>query len=290
MSCQEVLSLLSAYMDGEADPSDSRFVEEHVAECAECSRELSLLRDTARMLATRPEVEPPVGLLEQIEAATTGNPSIWQRLSAAMGSMPAYGRWAAATTAAAAILLGILVSRPPHYTVSRPGYQPQPRSVAVSPPAAAITLPKISVTPKQPTISIARQPVRVHPRQMRGRHVAAARVHTKSLVAGNATGEPAREIVAAEEKTATPVEEAPATPSPGKEAVASVAPAEPKPVQEAKIAKVAVSPADHLKQENDSLAKLRAELAAKNKHRNLQIKVDPIEGRKVSVALASIRF
>ena len=282
MSCQRVLSLLSAYMDGEADPADSRIVEEHLAGCAECSREFALLRDTARMLATTSEVEPPAGLLEQIEAATIRRPSVWQRLGTALGSVPAYGRWAAATTATAAILLAILVGRSPQHVAKQRAHAPQ------SP--LAVTQPEVTPAPRTPTIIIAEQPVRHFPSHTSIREKAVIKAPARKLMAKITPAKVAREGTPLKEEVKVVGEEPPAAESPASESVTTAASPAPEPVKEVKVVQAATSPADHLQQQNDSLAKLRAELAARNKHKKLQVQTDPIEGRKVTVELASIRF
>lgn len=282
MRCQRVRSLLSAYMDGEADPADSRMVEDHLAGCAECSREFALLRDTARMLATTPEVEPPAGLLEQIEVATIRHPSVWQRLGTALGSVPAYGRWAAATTATAAILLAILVARPPQQAVKQPAYAPQA--------PVAVTQPEVTPTSRPPTIVIAEQTLRHYPSHTSIREKAVIKPPARKLMAKIASAKVAREGTPLKEEVKVAGEEPPAAESPAAGASTNAASPASEPVKEVKVAQAATSPADHLQQQNDSLAKLRAELAARNKHKKLQVQTDPIEGRKVTVELASIRF
>ncbi len=51
--------LLSAYIDGEVTPSETVRVEEHVAGCEECERELGSLRATSSLLRSLPELEVP---------------------------------------------------------------------------------------------------------------------------------------------------------------------------------------------------------------------------------------
>lgn len=284
MSCQRILSLLSVYMDGEANPADSRMVEEHVAGCAECARELALLRNTARLLATIPDVETPAGLLEQLEVATIRRPSIWQRLGEAFGTVPAYGRWAAATTAMAAILLVILVSRPPQQAVNQPAYEPQPPAVA--------TQPEVTPTPTLPTVSIAERPMTSRTRLARRPSGAVAEAPAENVVAKTTPAKPAREIESDEVETEAPVDEPAVAESPSEETITNVASAEPEPVKDVKEVKVVQAAPEPITraQHEDSLAKLRSELATRNKNRKVQVKPDPIVGQKVSVALARIRF
>lgn len=282
MSCQRVQSLLSAYMDGETDAADTRMLESHLAACASCSHELALLQVTARMLATASEVEPPKALLAQIEAATIKRPSVWQRVLAALEPIPAYGRWAAATAAAAAILFAVLLSRPPHYTAQRPAYQPQP-------PVA--TAPQITEIPMPPTESVVRQPVRNIPMHgySHGRRPMVAEVPAREQVAESVPVKPAKAVKPLEAKVETPIPP-PVTQQPAEVASEVVVAPTPPPAKEIIIVRAADEPANRIQRENDSLAELRSKLAARNKSRRLQVKADPIVGHKVSVELASIRF
>ena len=278
MSCQRVLSLLSAYMDNEVCSADARMLEGHLAGCASCSRELALLQVTARMLASTPDVEPPGSLLEQIEAATIRRPSIWQRLG--VPTVGTYGRWAASAAVAAAILLAILVSRPPHQTANQPTDRPQP-PIAVH--------PEFVERPTQsPGAVIARKPVKSHPRREHRPRVEIAMLPAKKPVAKAAPIKPARKLI--ETKADLAVSSPPAAEQAAPETSTTVASAAPEPAKEVKVAQAATKPADSIQKENDSLAQLRAQLAAKNKNKKVQVKNDPIEGHKVSVALASIRF
>ena len=279
MRCQRVLSLLSAYMDGEASPADSRMLEKHLAGCASCSRELALLQVTARMLATAPEVEPPESLLEQIEAVTIRRASFRQRLVEGFASIPAYGRWAAAATAAAGILLVILTSGPSRQIANQPSYRPEP---------PAVVQPEITEEPQSPTsVAVAEQPVKSYSAHLHRRHTAVAKASAKAAVAKIT---PAKNVRPVEIKTGVPADGPPALEPPASEAVANVASPGPEPVKGVEVAKTAPKPADSFQKENDSLAQLRAQLAIRNKNKKLQVKADPLEGHKVSIDLASVRF
>lgn len=279
MSCQRVLSLLSAYMDNEVSSADGRMLEGHLAGCASCSRELALLQVTARMLATTPEVEPPGSLLEQIEAATIRRPSIWQRLG--VPTVGTYGRWAASTAVAAAILLAILVSRPPHQTANQPTDRPQP-PIAVQ--------PQFVERPTEPSvIGVIKQPVNAYPRRAHTRRVAIAGVPVGNSVAKAAPNRPVKKPQP-QAKPEPAVETPPGAEQAAPETSTTVASAAPEPAKEVNLAQAAPERANQIRQQNDSLAQLRAQLAAKNKNKKVQVKNDPIEGHKVSVDLASIRF
>ena len=49
ISCQEVVELLSAYLDGELDPSTLERVEAHLAGCDGCTMVLEEFRETIRL-------------------------------------------------------------------------------------------------------------------------------------------------------------------------------------------------------------------------------------------------
>lgn len=59
MRCDEIRKRLSEYLDGELPPDGKRSVEEHLAGCEGCRRELSELELTLGHLRSLPEVEPP---------------------------------------------------------------------------------------------------------------------------------------------------------------------------------------------------------------------------------------
>jgi|GEM_PF-1146470 len=63
MKCDKVQNLLSEYNDGLLDWKHAAEVEAHIAKCAECARELRLLRASWSMVVEHVQsVEPPVGL------------------------------------------------------------------------------------------------------------------------------------------------------------------------------------------------------------------------------------
>ena len=118
MTCREIRQQLSAYLDGELSPEESRSVRAHVASCPACRAELESLRRTIEAVKDLPPVAAPHDLkqriLETVNAADS--PSVthagtrhWRRL------------W----PTAAAILLGVFftwhygIARRPHTRSSR---------------------------------------------------------------------------------------------------------------------------------------------------------------------------
>ena len=53
MKCAECHELLSGHVDGELMAAESQNVRDHVAECAECARELEMLERTSTLLRQR---------------------------------------------------------------------------------------------------------------------------------------------------------------------------------------------------------------------------------------------
>jgi anti-sigma factor RsiW len=73
MSCK-LEEELTAYVDGELDPSSARTVRAHLAGCADCRATEALLRHTVQVLAALPAFEPSLGLrravLHRVDATT----------------------------------------------------------------------------------------------------------------------------------------------------------------------------------------------------------------------------
>lgn len=54
MNCDELVELVTAYLDGRLDPAVEREFLEHLAECDGCGRYLEQVRHTVRTLGTLP--------------------------------------------------------------------------------------------------------------------------------------------------------------------------------------------------------------------------------------------
>lgn len=66
MECHEVSDLLSAYIDGELDPMDSKNVANHLSVCSYCRNELSELQQTIDLLHELPDLAPPPDFCLQV--------------------------------------------------------------------------------------------------------------------------------------------------------------------------------------------------------------------------------
>lgn len=284
MSCQRIQSMLSAYIDDEVQRSDADQIEQHVTECASCSRELNRLRRTVETLASAAEIEPPAFLLEQIEAATIKRPTITERMRSAFRPIPAYARWSAAATAAIGIVVAFMIAQPAvevldHQPVSAP-------SVATAPPAVDVTIEE-----QQPVVE---QPARPAPVKVRKRYVA-----SEVREAPAEKPEPKAPVVTLSAEPTDETDSAglsePVRMAYGPERPETVEVAEPvsRPrveEQPVTIVRAPVVPTDEvIKQENEALSELRAQISDKNKQKR-QIRVEPLDNGKYQVELATFRF
>jgi anti-sigma factor RsiW len=103
MKCEETRRLLVAMADSELAGADLARVEEHLAACPECARELAALRADVRLLRGEPPPELPAFLATRIAA----------RISAGVGTSLALAAAAAAMiiVSTAGLWLGVAIGR-----------------------------------------------------------------------------------------------------------------------------------------------------------------------------------
>jgi len=113
--CGQHRERFGEYLDGEMPEADRNALEAHVAECAECRRELNLLHQTIRTVAELPKRSAPAGFGERVAR------------SIAAGRAPAEGRRlivlcarALPVAAMLALVLGLLVYVPGRKPTSGP--------------------------------------------------------------------------------------------------------------------------------------------------------------------------
>lgn len=304
MSCREILSMLSAYIDGEVREADADMIREHLAQCASCAREFSLLQRTAGVLASVPEVEPPAYLLEEIEAATVKRPGFRKRLRAALEPLmraPAYARWAA-VTAAAGVLIAVFVFQPGMERHPLFGlHPPSSETIATQPGAPEDSGARVGATQPAPEtggVTVVERPVRTPrlyrearpARELAGVATSAAdRLVDETMALAEADEDAGTLALGTETVPATEVASEPPPETPASVDVASALRGLESAGEKAETEKT--SPAlGRLEQEGDALAELRAQIAARNKQKRHEVRLEPVEGRKYSVALASIRF
>jgi hypothetical protein len=209
--------------------------------------------------------------------------------------VPAPVRWATASvTAAAAIVLAML-----SYNSEQPSKGVQISEVKQ--PTHSVTAPqhtpaevKVSQPAPQPKVVVAK-PRTVAVREVRpARHRSPVRTHTE--VARELNKKPgheefrASEIPNAEVGVNVAAEPIPTEVPENTDAALIPNPTAPAEPQEIKLSPTAEAQPEWQKKEAEALADLRTKLAARNKQRRVQVHTEPIEGKKVTVELASIRF
>lgn len=66
MQCQDVINMLSAYLDGALDPAEREAIRNHLAGCSACNVELQELMDTIQLLKELPALTPPAEFRDQL--------------------------------------------------------------------------------------------------------------------------------------------------------------------------------------------------------------------------------
>lgn len=87
--CETIRPLLGAYLDGEVSETDSSRVEEHLASCEECKKELEAEMKVRQLLQTVPEVEPPLYLRARIYATIERKPVLIRRFALGFATLAA---------------------------------------------------------------------------------------------------------------------------------------------------------------------------------------------------------
>jgi hypothetical protein len=292
MSCQKVMSMLSAYIDGEVQTSDAEMIESHLSECDPCASEWKALQAMTGMLRTTPEVEPPTFLLAQIEAATVNRTGFLTRVQRAFDHVPTTVRWAGAPVAAAIVLLGFLLSNNGSVQTPIAVNSPTERIEKASPGLPNATVEEQVAT--RPNVIAGRSKMRTTGGRFHGGKAIAdaKRVGAPKTAASgeakvaNADGTPVVEEPKLEEPV-VPTEVVENTPlEPAIEVVPTSAVAEASKAGKVSLAK-SVAKAVVL-DEPGAIEQLRARLAAKNKSKLNNH--EGVEGRKYSVGLISLRF
>ena len=110
--CEDLVPMLSAYLDGELSDKDRKKVDRHLETCHTCRQLLSELELTGSLVKNTlsHEVAPDVdltGVWEKIETQVFSRPSVWHRIKSVV-RRPVVWFPAAVAAAAAAALMFIL--------------------------------------------------------------------------------------------------------------------------------------------------------------------------------------
>jgi hypothetical protein len=148
MTGHEIRDDLSAYLDEALAPDEIRRVEAHLEGCAECRRELALLRQTVSLLHRVQAPRAPVGFVDRVAVAARPRP--WYRRLAEAAFLPLSLKVPveAAAVAMVALLAVYLFERTPELQqaarpeVARPGPATAARETPASPQPAELLADK----------------------------------------------------------------------------------------------------------------------------------------------------
>lgn len=136
MTCDNFKELISARLDGELTPDESRALKQHLLECAECAQFASGLEELSGQIARQSLSDMPGNLAEKILSATVGNggkQNVARKMLAYFGAsyrIPRVAVWGVA--AVLLLLLGKIAFMP---AISNDVKPPSPGKTA--PPAAS---------------------------------------------------------------------------------------------------------------------------------------------------------
>jgi anti-sigma factor RsiW len=161
MRCEQVQSMLSAYMDGELAARHALSVSQHLTTCEACRAESTSLSGVVTALRSLAEDELPTGLHGAIlHALDAARPSLWQRLCAATLIFQPARPLAFGTIAAALAILA--VTSPPlqrdavkGLAMARIPYRGVTYAVASLPAATPAPAPAAAATPPVETRELA---------------------------------------------------------------------------------------------------------------------------------------
>lgn len=138
--CETVDSLLSAYLENETSPAETRFLEDHFSACSRCRTQKNDLRSLMTRLHSLPRVETSEDFTRKVLARTVGLEPLGIDFKTAARSKsrlrPAWTVPLAAAAAAAILVVGISQMRA--VDVTGPAV---PQGVTAEVPAETFTLP-----------------------------------------------------------------------------------------------------------------------------------------------------
>ncbi len=105
MSCQQVDSLLSAYLEREASPAEVRMVDEHLGSCPRCRAAVKDVAALMDRLSHLPRLAVSEGFTDRVLAEVKGLPAPGWNESAAPRLRPRFLAWGAPLAAAAALVI-----------------------------------------------------------------------------------------------------------------------------------------------------------------------------------------
>ncbi|NIM07164.1 MAG: hypothetical protein GTN69_06855 [Armatimonadetes bacterium] len=129
MDCQKISVMLADYSVDNLEASAARMVEEHLRDCAECSRRLARLVEVGELVQGMESLEPPAEIWQEIRA---GGEEFFAAPSKQEAPSPRALRWAFASAMAAVLIFFLSVF------FSLRFFGPQPPQVLTELPARTV--------------------------------------------------------------------------------------------------------------------------------------------------------
>ncbi len=111
MKCLEALDHLSAYLDDTLEPGLRKQLEQHLARCPSCHREVDELRATVELCRTLPEVAPPPGFGEAVGRAVRRHAAFPPSRRRRLGDLWARFGYRGVAAAAAVLVLAVVLNQ-----------------------------------------------------------------------------------------------------------------------------------------------------------------------------------
>jgi Putative zinc-finger len=139
MTCDEVRALFSAHVDGDLEPAARARVNDHLATCPACQRELARFQRVVAALQSLPEARAPAGLLPGVMAHLPREPWMRRLLRSVFVPLPLKLPLEAAAVMLVAILTVVLYRGSPQV---QPAVEDAPTATAARPAPGPASAPR----------------------------------------------------------------------------------------------------------------------------------------------------
>jgi anti-sigma factor RsiW len=151
--CEQVVAMISEFVDGELDRAGVLMVQRHADSCESCAKELALTQNMVKAVGFVADVEPPIDLKSRIIGETVGSASPLQKLAERVVSVlrpVRVGLVAGSAAAAGVILLAFGTAQRPTSTTSVRTAQVKTNSVVRPTASVRVTEKRVASASVQP--------------------------------------------------------------------------------------------------------------------------------------------
>ena len=160
--CETIDPLLSLYADGMAASDESRRVETHLLDCADCRESLQWMRATQHALSARPVVAPPVNLQARIAAALAASSAAPLPKSFRIRPVRTFARKPALAAAASLSILGLVGYSLLHHPSPPVAVRPTQLPMVAQTPVTTAPTPTVLPLPSRKSPAKHFAPVTIH--------------------------------------------------------------------------------------------------------------------------------